>query len=395
MLGEIGASEQLYAFGGDGFAAQQTVGGSTDWALLDGLGSVRHLTDGSGNTTLSRTYDAWGVVKTNTGAGVTRFGFTGELQNVGSGLTYLRARHYLAGLGRFAQRDQIFGDMSRGQSTNRHIYTENNPANYVDSNGHIACHVSSDACKTAAARLSQTAKSIQGQVRAGNIKPVEGLAQLSDRAMELYEGDISGYMWGMTNVLLGVDPSAIAIEKVGFFSPAKYPEANPYNNPYWVGYDFLDAPTNSPSLGDNWGNSGDWNPDFYDGTAGQARHFWFYAALAYYGDFIEASVGNFFHDPPAGVKNTVDQMAQLPTPNSKPLFGERLETTGSLWFWQSIGRFWSANSGGASQPDYNLGISGSSLGASLSKSIACVHGICVKNETNPSEWIRNNLKRTP
>ena len=34
MLGEIGASEKLFAVGGDGFAVQQIVGGSTDWALL-------------------------------------------------------------------------------------------------------------------------------------------------------------------------------------------------------------------------------------------------------------------------------------------------------------------------------------------------------------------------
>jgi hypothetical protein len=37
--------ERLYAYGPEGFTAQQAVGGEVEYALLDGLGSVRHLTD--------------------------------------------------------------------------------------------------------------------------------------------------------------------------------------------------------------------------------------------------------------------------------------------------------------------------------------------------------------
>ncbi len=138
ILGEVRSdgTERLYAYGPEGFAAQMTVGGAIEYPLVDGLGSVRHLTDGAGNVMLSRSYDAFGNLRHSTGTGVTRLGFTGELQDQMTGLVYLRARHYHPVLGRFLQRDSFAGFQQRPQSLNRYAYTENNPVNHRDPSGH-------------------------------------------------------------------------------------------------------------------------------------------------------------------------------------------------------------------------------------------------------------------
>ena len=138
ILGEIRSDggERLYAYGPEGFSAQQAVGGGGEYPLLDGLGSVRHLTDAGGTVILTRSYDAYGNVRYAAGAGSSRLGYTGELQDSVSGLVYLRARHYHPGLGRFLQRDTFDGFGQRPQSLNRCSYVENNPVNLVDPSGH-------------------------------------------------------------------------------------------------------------------------------------------------------------------------------------------------------------------------------------------------------------------
>lgn len=139
ILGEVRSDgmERLYAYGPEGFAAQKTVGGGIEYPLLDGLGSVRHLTDGRGNVLFSRSYDAFGNLRHSSGTGTTHIGFTGELQDQLTGLVYLRARFYHPVLGRFLQRDSFAGFQRRPQSLNRYSYTENNPVNQRDPSGHF------------------------------------------------------------------------------------------------------------------------------------------------------------------------------------------------------------------------------------------------------------------
>ena len=117
ILGEVRSDggERLYAYGPEGFAAQLAVGGTVEYPLLDGLGSVRQLTDAGGTVILSRSYDAYGSIRLVTGTGSSRLGYTGELQDPVSGLVYLRARHYHPGLGRFLQRDSFDGFIQEPQ----------------------------------------------------------------------------------------------------------------------------------------------------------------------------------------------------------------------------------------------------------------------------------------
>ena len=80
--------------------------------MTDALGSVRQLTDASGEITLAKSYQPYGEVANSVGSAVSPFAFTGEQTDV-SGLTYLRARYYSSGDGRFLTRDTWMGEFNR------------------------------------------------------------------------------------------------------------------------------------------------------------------------------------------------------------------------------------------------------------------------------------------
>jgi RHS repeat-associated protein len=65
------------------------------------------------------------------------FGFTGEPQDMSSGLTYLRARYYHPALGRFLTQDSLIPDVTNGQALNAYTYVYNDPINLVDPSGNI------------------------------------------------------------------------------------------------------------------------------------------------------------------------------------------------------------------------------------------------------------------
>ncbi len=106
----------------------------TDYFLADALGSVRQLTDAQGAVTLAKSYQPYGETLTSAGNGTSPFAFTGEQVDV-SGLTYLRARYYSSGDGRFLTRDTWMGEYNRPLSLNRWGYVEGNPVNYTDPSG--------------------------------------------------------------------------------------------------------------------------------------------------------------------------------------------------------------------------------------------------------------------
>lgn len=149
ILGEVRSDggERLYAYGPEGFTAQQAVGGGIEYPLLDGLGSVRQLIDAGGTVILTRSYDAYGNVQFVTGTGIARLGYTGELQDPASGLVYLRARYYHPTIGRFLQRDSFGGFAQQPQSLNQYTYAASNPVRFSDPSGH--CAVNSDGSRAA------------------------------------------------------------------------------------------------------------------------------------------------------------------------------------------------------------------------------------------------------
>jgi RHS repeat-associated protein len=104
-------------------------GGTQTHLHYDGLGSTVNLTDGAGTVFFSYWYDVFGAVRHQSGAGPANFWqFTGEWRDSGSGLDYLRARHYDAGTGRFLSRDPAM-------VAHAYAYVENSPTNFVDPYG--------------------------------------------------------------------------------------------------------------------------------------------------------------------------------------------------------------------------------------------------------------------
>ena len=84
-----------------------TKGSSTYFYHQDGLGSVTDLTDSSGATAKSYSYDAYGNILESPGTVEQPYTYTGREFDAESGLYYYRARAYDSVTGRFFQKDPI------------------------------------------------------------------------------------------------------------------------------------------------------------------------------------------------------------------------------------------------------------------------------------------------
>ena len=105
----------------------------------DHLGSTTALSDASGQLAGEVTrYYPFGEYRTGGQSAITDRGFTGHKENRSLGLTYMNARYYVVGIGRFASADTIVPDPTSPQSLNRYTYGDNSPLNYVDPTGHYS-----------------------------------------------------------------------------------------------------------------------------------------------------------------------------------------------------------------------------------------------------------------
>jgi len=100
----------------------------------DGQGSTVILTDSGGVATDHWFYDAWGNIVERHGSTVNVFRYTGQQQD-GTGLYYLRARHYSPTLTRFLQRDPVEGCLTEPLTLHKYCYCINNPVNRADPTG--------------------------------------------------------------------------------------------------------------------------------------------------------------------------------------------------------------------------------------------------------------------
>ena len=96
----------------------------------DMLGSIRAITDSSGEVAARFEYEPFGLVTTSTGplaSGAHRF--TGKPEDGAIGLYYFGARYYDPEVGRFTS-----GDPER-QGLNWHVYCLSNPLKCIDADG--------------------------------------------------------------------------------------------------------------------------------------------------------------------------------------------------------------------------------------------------------------------
>ncbi|MBI3021625.1 MAG: hypothetical protein HYY59_06495 [Candidatus Omnitrophica bacterium] len=106
----------------------------------DHLGSSNVITDQTGaiiEHTEHTPYGAVAVASSLEPRASSRFGFTGQREDAGTGLVLFPARAYDPALGRFIQPDPFVQAPADPQTLNRYSYVRNNPVNLVDPSGHF------------------------------------------------------------------------------------------------------------------------------------------------------------------------------------------------------------------------------------------------------------------
>ncbi|MBK7127581.1 MAG: hypothetical protein IPH65_16945, partial [Dehalococcoidia bacterium] len=97
-------------------------------SYVDGLGSTMAIVDGSGNSQKSYTYDVYGEA-TASGGLSNEFDFAGQ-QTDGTGLQYLRARHFDPETGTFLSREPMA--VGPRWTHSNHGYANARPASMID-----------------------------------------------------------------------------------------------------------------------------------------------------------------------------------------------------------------------------------------------------------------------
>lgn len=113
------------------FAYGEQIDGTNYYFTKDHLGSIREVTDSSGNIVGRYDYSPYGVRTLVQGSDVSDFGFTGYYVHKVSGLQFALYRAYDANLGRFINRDPI----GEAGGLNLYDYVANDPMNWIDSLG--------------------------------------------------------------------------------------------------------------------------------------------------------------------------------------------------------------------------------------------------------------------
>ena len=112
---ENGSVIRRYSYGSDLISQSLKVGSGwqTYFYGYDGHGSVRFLTDASGNVTDRYDYEGFGNLVNQEGTTVNSYLYSGEQRDVSLGLDYLRARWFKEPVGRFITSDILLGGLRR------------------------------------------------------------------------------------------------------------------------------------------------------------------------------------------------------------------------------------------------------------------------------------------
>jgi RHS repeat-associated protein len=132
-----GAVQRRYTYGHDLISQTQVI--NSNWTThfygYDGHGSVRFLTNQSGNITDTYDYDAFGNIIHQTGNTPNDYLYAGEQRDSSLGLDYLRARYMNPFTGRFWSMDSYEGVTDDPRSLHKYMYTHTDPINNIDPSG--------------------------------------------------------------------------------------------------------------------------------------------------------------------------------------------------------------------------------------------------------------------
>jgi RHS repeat-associated protein len=131
-----GAVARSYTYGLD-LISQRQAGGISFYGY-DGHGSVRFLTDATGNVTDRYDYDAFGVLIGSTGVTANVYLYSGEQFDGSLGRYYLRARYYTQNRGVFMTADKAIVIAYNPLVMHLYNYALNNPSNRKDPSGNFS-----------------------------------------------------------------------------------------------------------------------------------------------------------------------------------------------------------------------------------------------------------------
>ncbi|MBK6423673.1 MAG: hypothetical protein IPI38_19045 [Gemmatimonadetes bacterium] len=133
-LDSAGALVSRFVYGSRANVPDYLVRGGAVYRLVtDHLGSVRAVVDtATGAVAQWTSYDAWGNVLADSGAGFQPFGFAGGLTDAATGLVRFGARDYEPQVGRWTAKDPMG---FYGGAVDVYTYSENDPVNRIDPTG--------------------------------------------------------------------------------------------------------------------------------------------------------------------------------------------------------------------------------------------------------------------
>ncbi|HEY1296589.1 MAG TPA: RHS repeat-associated core domain-containing protein, partial [Chloroflexota bacterium] len=211
VTGIGGPLGRKYVWGATGLAYSVDTNNAVLVSHTDGLGSIRALTDVSG--TLVQTYrtDAYGVPTQTQGSATQRFQYTGELGDE-NGLVDLRARMYDPVLGRFLQRDSVFGFRGSPTSLNRFAYSVNNPTTYKDPSGRSVVQAAKDLCNAQGFSCDDLTHDMAAELLNGNATEVDW----TDFSVFQNGSPIDWWLFALANISTGGDVTTIRISAKQF-----------------------------------------------------------------------------------------------------------------------------------------------------------------------------------
>ena len=182
---------------GLGLTAMVQADGTRLQYVTDGHGDVKKLISSSGAVVADYTYDAFGN-QTEEAEDSNPFRYAGEYWDKETGLIYLRARYYDAGIGSFTQEDPA------RDGENWYVYCGGNPILYVDPSGllsYIFYTTGQDSDFTSQAQWQK-----------------ERLENMGEEVIMIEVKTSSDFAWGWNNMGNGRDDSTTEINYVMIYS---------------------------------------------------------------------------------------------------------------------------------------------------------------------------------
>jgi len=132
-----------YLYGPAGLPLEQISGSTALWYHHDQIGSTRLITNSTGTSQATYTYDPYGGLASNTGSITNPLRFTGQYTDLESGYLYLRARYYDPTTAQFISEDPL-----TRQTPSPFSYAGDDPLDKIDPNGmkELPCSLATSAC---------------------------------------------------------------------------------------------------------------------------------------------------------------------------------------------------------------------------------------------------------